>query len=165
MTPHKSFPFTAAHSPRVLILGTLPGAESLAKRQYYAKPQNAFWRIMSEIFEFSRDLEYEKRLARLEVNGVALWDVCATARRTGSLDIAIKDAVANDFADFYRRHAGIELIAFNGAKAADLYRRLVLNSLPSGFQAIQTVTLPSTSPAHAGMTFAAKLKSWRAIRR
>lgn len=165
MTAHKSFPFISAPNARVLILGTLPGAESLAKRQYYAKSQNSFWRIMSELFEFPRDLEYEKRLARLKVNGVALWDVCATARRTGSLDIAIKDAVANDFADFYRRHPGIELIAFNGAKAADLYRRLVLNSLPPDLQAIQTVTLPSTSPAHASMTFAAKLKRWRAIRR
>ena len=165
MTLHKSFPSISAPNARVLILGTLPGAASLAKREYYAKPQNAFWRIMSELFEFPRDLEYEERLARLKDKGIALWDVCATAERSGSLDTAIKDAVANDFADFYRKHPGIELIAFNGAKAADLYGRLVLNSLSPALQAIQTVTLPSTSPAHASMTFAAKLKSWRGIRR
>lgn len=157
-------PIADAHA-RVLILGSLPGQVSLQRQQYYALPRNAFWNIMGELFDAGPDLPYVERGRRLMQNGMALWDVCAAAQRPGSLDSAIVHAsvVPNDFAQFFAAHPALRLICFNGGKAADLYRRLVLPGLPAAFQAIHTETLPSTSPAYAAMSFEKKLARWSAV--
>jgi hypoxanthine-DNA glycosylase len=99
-------------------------------------------------------------------HGVALWDVCAAAEREGALDAAIRPAsvVPNDFAEFFRGHPSIELVFFNGQTAATLYRRLVIPGLPVEFAAIDQRVLPSTSPAHAALSFERKLERWRAVR-
>ncbi len=163
--PDTGFPPIADTHARVLILGSLPGQMSLQRQQYYAHPHNAFWRIMSQLFGAGLELPYAERAQRLVQNGIALWDVCAAAQRPGSLDAAIVHAsvVPNDFAAFIQSHPDIGLISFNGGKAADLYRRLVLPTLPERLRAIRTETLPSTSPAHAAMTFDDKLARWSAI--
>lgn len=147
---------------RVLILGTLPGQVSLREGQYYAHPQNQFWRIMGQLFGASRDLRYEQRLRRLRANRIALWDVCASAHRPGSLDGDIRSGtiVLSDFAPFLRSHRRIEMIGFNGGTAAKLYRKLVLPTLPDEAREIRLETLPSTSPAHAAMSLDEKLKRW-----
>lgn len=159
------FPPIADVHARVLILGSLPGQASLRQQQYYAHPQNAFWKIMGHLFGASPELSYAERAQRLARNRIALWDVCAAAQRPGSLDTAIVHAsvVPNDLAAFIGSHPGIDLICFNGAKAADLYRRLVGPGLPSTLRAIRTETLPSTSPAHAAMSFEEKLARWTAV--
>ena len=36
---------------RVLVLGSLPGEISLAKGQYYANPQNQFWRLIEAVID------------------------------------------------------------------------------------------------------------------
>jgi len=156
-------PIADAHA-RILILGSLPGQVSLRQQQYYAHPQNAFWKIMGRLFGAEPVLPYAERVPRLVLNGIALWDVCAAAQRPGSLDAAIvhSSVVPNDFASFIESHPGIGLICFNGSKAADLYRRLVLRGLPAHVRALRYETLPSTSPAHAAMTFEAKLARWAA---
>jgi G:T/U-mismatch repair DNA glycosylase len=59
----------------------LPGAASLAARQYYAQPHNAFWRIMGELFGAGPDVPYAARADRLRASGIALWDVCREAVR------------------------------------------------------------------------------------
>jgi len=159
------FPPIARRDARVLILGSLPGRESLARRQYYAHPRNAFWSIMGAIVGALPDLPYVERARRLRQHHVALWDVCAAAQRSGSLDTAIRhhSVVPNDFAEFLRAHPRIALICFNGAKAAELYRRLVLPTLPEKLRFIPRVTLPSTSPAHAARSQAEKLRRWAAV--
>ena len=43
------FPPVVNRESRVLVLGTLPGPESLRQRQYYAQSRNAFWRIMGAL--------------------------------------------------------------------------------------------------------------------
>ena len=158
--------FPPVHAPgaKVLILGSLPGVRSLREQQYYAQPQNAFWRIMGALCGAGPELTYEARLARLTEHGVALWDVLAAGRRPGSLDSAIDrtTAVTNDFASFFELNPSIGSIFFNGATAADLYRRKVLPGLAPRFAAIERRTLPSTSPAHARMRFAEKLAHWSA---
>jgi TDG/mug DNA glycosylase family protein len=163
--PDTCFPPIADAHARVLILGSLPGQVSLQRQQYYAHPHNAFWKIMGHLFGAGPDLPYAERTQRLMQNGVALWDVCAAAQRPGSLDAAIVHAsvVPNDLAAFIESHPDIALIGFNGGKAADLYRRLVLPGLPASVAAIRTETLPSTSPAHAAMTFDDKLARWAAV--
>lgn len=159
------FPPIAGTHARVLILGSLPGQVSLQRQQYYALPQNAFWKIMGRLVGANPELPYAERSQCLVQNGIALWDVCAAAQRPGSLDAAIvhSSVVPNDFAAFLASHPGIGLICFNGGKAADLYRRLVLPGLPDTARAIRTETLPSTSPAHAAMPLEEKLTRWAAV--
>jgi len=87
---------------------------------------------------------------------------CLTER--SFLDSAIDDAsvVANDFAGFFKAHPHIVRVCFNGAKAESVYREHVLNHLGTK-RVIDYVRLPSTSPAHAGMRFQAKVEVWRVI--
>ena len=154
------FDFIAEADARVLILGTLPGTLSLEKGEYYAQPRNHFWRIMWEIYGNPATNSYPNRTAQLRKAGIALWDVCASASRVGSLDVNIKDFVANDFAGFFSKHPQIELICFNGAKAEKLYLRHVLPGLTSPASSIHQCRLPSTSPAHA-VPLTQKLEKWR----
>jgi len=157
------FPPVARADARVLILGSLPGAESLRLRQYYAKSQNRFWWIMGEIVGARAELPYDARLERLVQSGIALWDVCASAERAGSLDtsILVASVVPNDFSAFLDAHGGIKLICLNGGGAERLFGRLVLPRLPAAQARIPRVRLPSTSPAHAGMKGDEKLRRWR----
>jgi TDG/mug DNA glycosylase family protein len=161
----KGFPPIADAHARILILGSLPGQVSLQRQQYYAQPHNAFWKIMGRLYDAGQELPYAERAQRLVRNGLALWDVCAAAQRPGSLDASIvhSSVVPNDFAAFIESHPQIGLICFNGGKAADLYRRLVLPGLSADLRAIHYATLPSTSPAHAAMTFEEKLTRWAAV--
>jgi hypoxanthine-DNA glycosylase len=150
---------------RVLVLGSLPGQVSLRERQYYAQPRNDFWKIMGALAGAAPERSYADRLEALKSHRIALWDVCASAQRPGSLDASIRHAtvVANDFATFFRAHPQVGLICFNGRKAADLYRRFVLPGLPEPSQAIPCEVLPSTSPAHAAMRFQQKLARWSIV--
>lgn len=159
------FPYSADASARVLILGSMPGRRSLDVQQYYAHPRNTFWPIMASLFRFNPELPYPLQLAQLRHHHIALWDVARQCVRPGSLDAAIQahTVTANDFNTFFQIHPNIQLIAFNGQKAAELYRRMVLPSLATIFAAIPSLLLPSTSPAHAAISFDAKLAKWRLL--
>ncbi|WP_294540121.1 DNA-deoxyinosine glycosylase [uncultured Rhodoblastus sp.] len=158
----ESFAPVARPDARMLVLGSLPGAESLRRGQYYANSQNAFWKILGELAGTAPESAYEQRLEALRNAGLALWDVCAAARRQGSLDSQIKDVRPNDFKGFLLAHPAIALICFNGQTAARLFERHVAPDLPVEARAITRKTLPSTSPAHAGMRFEQKRALWRA---
>ena len=147
---------------RILILGSLPGRKSIEMSQYYAQAQNGFWRIMDVLFEAGPALPYRARLERLIAQRIAVWDVLAAGERSGSLDSAIvtSSIVINDFRTFFARHCSIRLVCFNGAKAAELYRRKVLPGLPPKVAALDTRVLPSTSPANASISFSNKLTRW-----
>lgn len=158
------FRVVAGPDARVLILGTLPGVVSLAKGQYYAHPRNAFWPIMAKVAGAGPDLPYKERLRRLVEQRLALWDVCARGIRPGSLDSRIRiDSIRpNDFHRFLLSHPDVQLICFNGTKAAALFQRVVLPKLEARWTGVRRVTLPSTSPAHASMPLARKIQVWRA---
>jgi hypoxanthine-DNA glycosylase len=151
--------FPGPIEPKVLILGSFPSARSLAAQQYYANPQNAFWRITSELFGFDPNAPYDARLAALLSHGVVLWDVLHACRRDGSADSAIdpKSLVVNDFAGLFARYPTITRVYFNGAKAAELFRRLA--DVP---ERIHCQRLPSTSPAHV-LKPGEKLAAWQVI--
>lgn len=160
----RSFGFPPISTPaaRVLILGSLPGRLSLERAEYYANPQNAFWKIMAALVP---DLpsDYTNRVVKLAEHRFALWDVLNGATRSGSLDAAIADdAIPNNFRAFFRAHPHIELIGFNGATAAKLYARHVLPTLTDGQRTIARQTLPSTSAAHASRSFHEKTDRWSA---
>jgi TDG/mug DNA glycosylase family protein len=160
----QSFPPIAGRAARVLILGTMPGKVSLRERQYYAHPQNAFWRIVGAILGFDPAAPYEARVASIESASVAIWDVLRSCVRESSLDSAIvgASAVPNDFGTFLAEHPQIRRICFNGAKAEALYMKHVRPRL-TGEPDVQYVRLPSTSPANAALSLAEKLRAWHAI--
>lgn len=158
----RGFPPVASADAQVLILGSLPGEKSIAMQQYYAQRQNTFWRIMGELCGAAPEHDYAVRLERLKAAGIALWDVLAAGERRGSLDSAIvpSTVIVNDFRSFFDVHPGIRFVSFNGRKAADLYRRWVLPTLPPELAGLETQLLPSTSPAHASLRFEQKLELW-----
>ncbi|MBO7089323.1 MAG: DNA-deoxyinosine glycosylase, partial [Lentisphaeria bacterium] len=119
----QSFPPSETPEARVLILGSMPGGESLRQHQYYAFRHNAFWRIAGTLFSFSPELPYEQRLAKLRACGVALWDVLAECEREGSLDTAIRSPDPNDIPGLLARCPKIELVCCNGSAAFNCLRR------------------------------------------
>lgn len=157
------FPAIAGHNARILILGSMPSIKSLEHQQYYAHPRNAFWPIMSKVFNFDKALSYEQRCNNLIKNHIAVWDSIKTCHRQGSLDQNIDSSsmTANDFSVFLLNHPDIEHILFNGAKAEQVFNNYVLTTLDEQHANITRLRLPSTSPAHAAMNFEKKLESWK----
>ncbi len=155
------FPPVADPSARILILGSMPGEASLRASQYYAHPQNLFWRILGEIYDIEHNAPYAERLHLLKSNDIALWDVIASCHRKGSLDseIAPDSLQPNDFAAFFATHARIERVLFNGAKAEATFRRHVAPSLQT--RELRYLRLPSTSPANASIPYVKKIAEWR----
>jgi len=158
---HRAFAPVADARTRILVLGSLPGAASLAARQYYAHPQNAFWRLIGAVAGCElAALPYPDRLAALLDARIGVWDVIATAARAGSLDAAIRDPEAADLRALVARLPDLRAVAFNGATAARIGRRQLAGLAGPGL-----VDLPSSSPAHAGMPYAEKLRRWSVLAR
>lgn len=145
---------------RLLVLGSLPGEQSLRQAQYYANPRNQFWRLMEVVTGRGLvTLGYDDRLATLLNAGVGLWDVIASAERQGSLDTNIRAHVSNRLDDMAVTLPELKAIAFNGGKAATIGRRQLGTSRDYAL-----VALPSSSPAHT-LDFDRKLADWRALSR
>lgn len=146
----------------MLILGSMPGTASLAAAEYYAHPQNSFWRIMGEILEFEANVAYSVRVGALKAARIALWDVLASCVRPGSADSAIQatSVTVNDIQLFLGTHSAIERVIFNGAKAEHCFRRYLSPCLPH--RDLELIRVPSSSPAHAARSYAQKLTAWRA---
>lgn len=160
----RGFPPISRPDARVLILGSMPSRESLARQQYYAHPRNAFWPIITALLEIDA-VTYAERAAAVLERGVAIWDVLRACSRSGSLDSAIDDhsVVTNDFPRFFREHPRIRNVYFNGGKAESLYLRHVLPALSGAAASLALRRLPSTSPAHAGLSRAQKHAAWRVV--
>jgi hypoxanthine-DNA glycosylase len=161
---HYSFAALARADARTVVLGSMPGAASLAATEYYAHPQNQFWPIMQAICGAGRALPYALRLERLAEGRIALWDVLQSCVRPGSLDSAIEASSAepNDIPALLRSHREIACICCNGATAHRELLRHFGPLLQRDFARVAIVKLPSTSPAHAGMRLAQKLAAWKA---
>ena len=161
MSVVRSFAPIADARARVLILGSMPGVESLRAGQYYAHPRNLFWPIVCELLGAGASQPYARRVKLLQRARIALWDVLKSCVREGSLDSSIDDAsvVPNDFKSFFRRHPKITRVFFNGAKAEACYRKHVLPVA----RTLQYQRLPSTSPAHASLSRERKLDAWASV--
>jgi double-stranded uracil-DNA glycosylase len=154
-----SFPPVIEANARLLVLGTLPGEESLRRREYYAHPRNLFWPILFALFDGAAQADYAARLAFAKAHRVALWDVCASGERQASADATIRREEPNPIEMLLDAHPSIVAVAFNGTGARRLYDRHFRRR-----PALAYLALPSTSPAHAGLDFAAKLARWTALR-
>lgn len=162
-TKKQGFPAIIDDNSRILILGTMPGQESLKRQEYYANPRNQFWKIIGSIYSFDPELEYKERLNLLQQHHLALWDVLESGQRKGSLDQAIQDPQPNDFTELLGRYSQLRLIAFNGQPAARLFERNVRQkqTLPQ-LATIKQIVLPSTSSA-AAIALGTKINKWRQI--
>lgn len=162
-TPLKGLPPLLGDDARVLVLGSMPGAESLRRREYYGHPRNHFWRIIQDLYLIPRELPYGVRVEALRGAGVAVWDVLASCHRQGSLDAAIERASmrVNAIDSLVRSQPRLERIVFNGAFAEQVYRSCIKAQVEAVRQ-LTTVRLPSTSPANASFGYERKLAAWRA---
>ena len=141
------------------MLGTLPGEESLRRQQYYAHKQNLFWPIVFALFGDGAVPDYPARVDFARASRLALWDVCGLAERAASADSTIRREEPNAIPALLDAYPGIRTVAFNGSTARRLYDR----HFPRR-EGIVYLALPSTSPAHARLGFAAKLAAWQALR-
>jgi hypoxanthine-DNA glycosylase len=153
----RGLPPVIARHTRLVVLGSFPGAASLAARQYYAHPRNQFWPLLSALWGIDLvALPYRQRLAAMRERGLGLWDVYASCRREGSLDSAIEDAALNDLASLRRRAPALQAVAHNGSESARSMRLTATLGLP-------VARLPSTSPANASWSFERKVAAWRTV--
>ena len=153
-----SFPPVVDVRTRLLVLGSLPGEKSLAAAQYYANPQNQFWRLMQAVTGSPLlSLPYGERLELLLAAGVGLWDVVGSAVRPGSLDTAIRDHQPNALPELCASLPGLRAVAFNGGKAAKLGVKIL-----AGHPRLALIPLPSSSPAYT-LRFERKLAAWEVL--
>jgi hypoxanthine-DNA glycosylase len=151
-----AFPPIIDNQTKILILGSMPGEQSLMQQQYYANQRNAFWKIMFDVFNSGEALiNYQDKISLLQQNHVGLWDAFQSCEREGSLDSNIKNGVLNDFETLFKTHRHIKLILFNGGTSYNSLKRqvFVLGNIPYQI-------MPSTSPAHT-MAYLHKLGAWK----
>ncbi|WP_243450280.1 DNA-deoxyinosine glycosylase [Desulfosporosinus sp. Sb-LF] len=144
---------------RVLILGSMPGIESLRLQQYYANPRNQFWKLIYSLFDLEPCEAYEERVSFIKGKQIALWDVIENCYREGSLDSNIREEKVNDFSGLFKAYPGIKIVMFNGGKAYETYKKRI------GFGAIPNLTfqrLTSSSPANT-KRYVEKLREWGVI--
>jgi len=153
-----SFPPIVDEQSEILILGSVPGVKSLEMQQYYAHPQNQFWKLMFHLFDKPFSLDYQERIELLKENKIALWDVIESCERKGSLDTEIKNEFDNNIPQLIENHPNIKIIFCNGQKS---YKNLI-KILGKNFK-IPIIVLPSTSPLHT-VKFEEKLLSWLKIK-
>lgn len=151
-----AFPPIIGPKPHTLILGTMPGVKSLLHQQYYAHPQNQFWKFMGDIYGAGINLPYPERLQILTSQGIAVWDVLQSCVREGSMDSDIKHALPNDFKLFFDTYPEIRKVVFDSAKAEEIFKKT-----QSDFAGIEFHRVPSPSPAHARLSYAEKLTRWK----
>lgn len=154
----RSFEPFADKKSKILILGTMPGPMALAKQEYYGFTGNHFWKIMFRLFEVKNPLTYLEKIALLKTNRIALWDVFKSCEREGALDSKIRCEEYNDIPGLLKTYPNIKTIFLNSRTAEQNFQEQFSKSIK-----IPAHYLPSTSPAHASLSFEKKLKAWSVI--
>ncbi len=153
-----SFPPIISKSSKILILGSAPGVKSLEMQQYYAHPQNQFWKILFHLFDEEYTVDYKVRTALLHKHGIALWDMIDSCEREGSSDAKIRNEEHNDVLQLVTDYPNIQATFSNGQKSAKEARKMMGKDLK-----IPLEVLPSTSPLHT-IGFEKKLEAWKIIK-
>lgn len=153
-----AFPPLINTESKILLLGTMPGEESLRRQQYYGHRQNQFWKIIYSLFGEDFTDDYEERKTFILNHKLAIWDVLHSCEGTGSLDSNIKNEQPNDFSSFFRQYPMISHVCFTSKKAAGFYKKYVGMDESKVY-----ITLPSPSPANAQMRFDQKVCKWKVL--
>lgn len=157
----KSFKPSIDNNSRILILGSMPGVKSLEEQQYYAHPQNRFWKVMASIcnepklYEFAYDL----KLKTLLKNNIALWDTIKSCKREGSLDSDIQNETPNDIKGLLKNYPNIKTICLNGNKSYSAFKKY----FPDLLEKYNCHKMPSTSPANARYSLDILIKEWSKV--
>lgn len=157
----RSFKPSIDNSSEILILGSMPGVKSLEESQYYAHPQNRFWRVMGALCgcpELS-SLEYSEKLKVLLDNKIALWDTIKSCEREGSLDSGIEREVPNDIKGLLKKYKSIKIICLNGNKSFSMFKK----HFPDLLKTKKCLKMPSTSPANARYRIDNLIEEWQII--
>jgi hypoxanthine-DNA glycosylase len=159
----RSFPPIVPEGARIMILGSMPGAQSLKEHRYYANERNYLWRILYGLYGLEPEPAYEDRLAYAASRGIGLWDMIGTCLREGSLDMNIRDAVPNDLPGLAAQHPSLKALAFNGTKSCEIYRKH-FDGHP-GLAHLSLLRLPSSSPipTPAMRNLEDRLEAWRIL--
>ena len=153
-----SFPPIVSNDAKILILGSVPGVKSLEMQEYYAHPENKFWKIIFELFNENFSEDYLEKIKILKKNKIAVWDVIDSCERVGSLDTTIKNEESNDILQLLKKYQNIKTIFCNGGKSYKNLQKIVGKNFE-----IPIYLLPSTSPLHT-ISFEKKLESWKIIK-
>ncbi|MBP1932042.1 DNA-deoxyinosine glycosylase [Ammoniphilus resinae] len=159
----QSFEPIIANESEVLILGTMPGEQSLQKGEYYANTRNQFWKIIYSIFDIKPDVEYKEKILFLKSKRIALWDVVDMCERQGSLDSNIKNEKPNNITSIISQYPNLRCVIFNGSKAHELFKKHI------GLKVLEPLvykTLPSTSPVPGKYvkSLDEKIDQWKVIK-
>lgn len=160
MSECESFAPLVEENSKILILGSMPGRKSLAMQEYYAHPQNRFWKLLAQLLGEEPPQSYAAKTAMLARHHIALWDTLAYCEREGSLDSDIKNEQPNDILKLLAEKKNILAIFCNGGKAAAAFKKYFAKKLPAN---VQVFYLHSTSPANARMRLDDLLVEWQVI--
>ena len=157
----KSFKPSIDNESKILILGSMPGIKSLEEQQYYAHPQNRFWKVMGNICNEPKlsELDYETKLKILLNSNVALWDTIKSCKREGSLDSDIQNEKPNDIRKLLKTYPNIETICLNGNKSYIAFKKY----FPDLLEKYNCHKMPSTSPANARYSLDILMREWTKI--
>ncbi len=139
-------------------MGSMPGPEALRKREYYGFKGNHFWRIIPDVLGASAPSSYKEKICLLRQNRIALWDVLESCTREGASDSNIRHEKPNKIVQLITKYVGIRTIFLNGKTAERMYKKYF-----GGLIQIPAYALPSTSPAHASISYEKKREKWRVI--
>ncbi|MDP2455047.1 MULTISPECIES: DNA-deoxyinosine glycosylase [unclassified Kaistella] len=153
-----SFPPLISEDSKVLILGSVPGIKSLEMQEYYAHPQNKFWRILFELFEEEFTTDYSVKIKLLKKYKIGVWDVIDSCDRKGSLDTQIKNENYHNILKLLEDFPSIKVLFCNGQKSFKTLNKIIPNDLE-----IPIFVLPSTSPAYT-IPYDKKLQEWSVIK-
>lgn len=161
MSNCKSFKPSIDKKSKVLILGSMPGVKSLEEQQYYAHPQNRFWKVMSAVCNEPElnEFDYDKKLKTLLKNNIALWDTIKSCNREGSLDSDIQNEKPNKINDLLKKYPAIRTICLNGNKSYSAFKKY----FPDLSEKFDCYKMPSTSPANAKYTLDKLISQWAKI--
>lgn len=140
---------------RILILGSFPSVKSRAEGFYYANPQNRFWKVIAAVTDEPVPGTVPDKKSLLAAHHIALWDVIESCDITGSSDSSIREALPADIPSLLKKTA-IKAIYANGSTAFKLYGKYI-----EPLTGIESVLLPSTSPANASWRLERLIACWR----
>ena len=161
MSNCRSFLPSIDDSSQILILGSMPGVKSLEEQQYYAHPQNRFWKVMGAICNKPNlhQLDYQQKLKILLQNNIALWDTIKSCKRDGSLDSDIQNETPNDIYGLLKKFPKLKIICLNGNKSYATFKKY----FPDLLEKYSCHKMPSTSPANAKYSLDTLIKDWSSI--